>query len=94
MSLFDDDLETIFADPLITVSAKIGASKARGILEWKDVIENDGSGFVPVSRRVLSVVVGSLVGLAVDVDIVVDGTTYRVRDFRHSSQKLQDIILA
>ena len=96
MSMFDDDLATMYADPLFAGhTASIGASSTMGTLAQQDVLEPDLSGgFATTSRLVLTIRAGSLAGLARDVDLVLDGTTYRVRDIRHRAPNETDIILA
>lgn len=99
--MFNDDLATIFADTLITVPASIGRASTRGMFTHEDVLESDGQGgFGTVSRRVLTIRGGSLAGLPDpatppgDIDIVIDGQTYRVRDVRHASPGVVKVIVA
>ena len=94
--MFDDDLATMYADPLFAGhSASIGASSTNGTLEQRDVLEADPSGgYATTSRLVLTIRAGTLTGLARDVAITVDGTVYRVRDIRHRAPNETDVILA
>lgn len=98
--MFDDDLATMLADPIITVPASIGTSRTRGIFQMEDVFQNDpGGGIATTNRLVLTIRAGSLAGLPVPgdlpakVNITIDGTSYRVRDVRHAAQHLIKVVV-
>jgi hypothetical protein len=92
--MFDSDLAAMFADPVITVPANIGASSTRGIFAWEDVFENDpNGGFATTSRQVLTIVAGSLAGAVRGAAITIDGNAYTVRDLRHASPKQSKVIV-
>lgn len=99
--MFDDDLATLFADPLITDPASIGRASTRGTFAHEDVLESDGQGgMITVSRQVLTIKAGSLAGLPApgtppgDVNITIKGQQYRVRDVRHASPGVLKVIVA
>lgn len=92
--MFDDDLATMYADTLITVPASVGASSTRGMFGWEDVLSTDSAGgFVTTSKQVLTIVDGSLAGLAIDGSITIDGAVYRVRDLRHTSEHQLKVVV-
>jgi len=79
-STIGNDLSAMFADPFFTVEVSIGSSKTRGILDQSDIFEQDNfSKQAQVRSTVVTIEKGSLAGVAIDVDIVVDGTSYKVR---------------
>jgi hypothetical protein len=100
VSLFEDDLATMFADPVLSDSASIGVASTSGFLDWEDILDQDGSGFAPVRRRVFTFELGSSGGRAFDTVAVrdalvsINGTTYKVRDNRHVAAHQKKLILA
>src|SRR3954468_1136810 len=75
------DLDAIFADPFLTVAVSIGSSSTRGMLDQQDeLIQNDAGGQAQARSTVVTIKKGSLSGIAQDVPIVVDGTSYKVRE--------------
>jgi hypothetical protein len=99
--MFDDDLATMYADPVLSDSARIGAVSTSGFFDAEDVLEPDpAGGFTPINRRTFTFELGSVKGRAFDAvavfdaDIVIKGTTYRVRDSRHVGEHQKKVILA
>jgi hypothetical protein len=91
--MFDDDLETIFADPLINVSAKLGSLSSSGGFDWEDVVESDGGGQVLVSRQVFTHVAGNLGTPAKGAHITIDGQTFAIRDVRRYHRSQEKIVV-
>jgi hypothetical protein len=98
--MFEKDLATMYADPLLNESASIGAKSTTGAFDWEDVLEEDGSGFAPVRRRTFTFEIGSTAGRAFqvvavfDATVVIGGTSYRARDVRHVGAHQLKVILA
>ncbi|HEY0528940.1 MAG TPA: hypothetical protein VGD02_08925 [Gemmatimonadaceae bacterium] len=79
-SLIGADLNAIFADPFMTVAVSIGNSSTRGFFDQQDVMNSDGfTHDAQIRSRVVTIKTGSLVGIAIDVAITVDGSSLKVR---------------
>lgn len=95
MSMFDDDLDTMFADAVLTVPVTYGAQSTRGFLSTEDVLESDNAGgVVTVQRRVVAIRDTALTGLQNDRAITVDGVTLRIHDRRVSGHGQLKVVLA
>ncbi len=83
MSILTEGIAAIFADTSMTVSVSYGTQCARGFVSREDVPENDAlGGVVLVNRHTVTVSAAAFTSLTRDTAITVDGTAYRLRDFR------------
>lgn len=97
--MFDSDIATMFADPLITVPViyAVGGTSTRGIMTQVDVFEPDSSGgFANTSKDAVQIITGTLGNLPKDgtATVNVDGVNYRLRDVRKVAPHFQNLILA
>ncbi|HEY9229341.1 MAG TPA: hypothetical protein VIP11_22020 [Gemmatimonadaceae bacterium] len=75
----DSDLDFMLRDAGVPVS--LGGASTYGIFRRAgEMIEDGQGGYVPANHRVLTVREGTLPGLAEDVNVTIDGTSYRVRN--------------
>jgi hypothetical protein len=71
----------MMADPFLTVAISIGSSSTRGLFDQLDELApNETGGQAQVRSNVVTIKKGSLAGIAIDVAITVDGTSYKVRE--------------
>lgn len=81
-SAIGNDVAAMLADQFFTVAVSIGNSSTRGI---PDLFDQQASSVLPFDVvekiKVITIKKGSLVGLAEEASITVDGTAYKVRQF-------------
>jgi hypothetical protein len=89
-SMLSADLDSVMNDPFFTSAVVLGASSARGLLDWTEVVEKDhGGSDVFVRKRVLTIRTGALGAIVNGATLTIEGTTYTV----HDTQKRDDGLL-
>jgi hypothetical protein len=89
----DADIDFMLKDAGVPVS--LGNSRTYGIFRHASEMESDGQGgFVPAHHLILTIRQGTLSGVAEDVDVLIDGTSYRVRSVLPPSRKLVRVAVA